>query len=368
MFDAGLFNISPAEAAGMDPQHRLLLDCAYLAFQDAGLTREVLQDKRVGVFVGISTNDAAELALKSQEEKNVYSANGTSHSVAAGRISFVFGLRGPCIAYDTACSSSLVALHGAVRALQHNECDAALVMGVNVMLTPSASISIAVAGMSSPTGRCHTFDKSADGYVRSEGCGAIVLKRMDNAESNEDVIHAVIKGVAVGQDGTSASLTAPNGRAQEELIHRALKDGGISGEDVDYLEAHGTGTSLGDPIEMKAVSSAMNGGRKDTNPLVLGGVKANIGHLEPAAGLAGLIKAILVLQKEQAPPNAELRTLNPKIREVMTNCPLHFPMELESLRKYTGKSDGEALIAGVSSFGYAGTIAHALVEQYLHHS
>jgi acyl transferase domain-containing protein len=289
LFDASFFKISAAEASAMDPQQRLLLEYSYLAFHDAGYSKEVLQGQDAGVFVGISGTDAQELAgNRSNADVSVYSANGTTHSTAAGRLSFVFGLQGPCAAYDTACSSALVALHAAVRSLQHEECDLAVATGVSVMLTATASKSIATAGMTSSSGRCHTFDEGADGYCRSEGCGAVVLKRMGDALADQDRIHAVVRGVGVAQDGTSASLTAPNGQAQEKLLHAALRDAGLASHELDYLETHGTGTALGDPIEMNALKAVMGEGRSDEHPLVMGGVKANIGHLEPAAGIAGL--------------------------------------------------------------------------------
>jgi len=363
MFDATAFNLSSAEASAMDPQQRLLLEHAYIAFDDARLTKDILQGKNVGVFVGISANDASELSAK-KEKRSIYAANSSTFSAAAGRISFVFGLHGPCVAYDTACSSSLVALHGAMRALQHGECDMALVMGVNVMLTPTTSSSYSTAGMTSPTGRCHTFDESADGYARAEGCGAVVLKRMDDAVTDESQVHAVVHAVSIAQDGTSASLTAPNGNAQELLLQSALDEAGLTGMSIDYLEAHGTGTALGDPIEISALSNIMKEGRDIDSPLVMGAVKANIGHAEPAAGIAGLIKAIMVLQHEQAPPNPELRSINPKIQMAVEGFPVHFPTKLESLRQYApSKAAEDPLIAGISSFGYAGTIAHAIIGQ-----
>ena len=222
----------------------------------------------------------------------------------------------------------------------------------------------AIAEMTSPTGRCHTFDASADGYVRSEGCGALVLQRVADAQADNRGMHAIVRGVSVAHDGTSASLTAPNGRAQEQLIRSALRDAEITADDLDYLESHGTGTALGDPVEMSAVAAVMRSGERIAEqPLMVGGVKANVGHLEPAAGMAGLIHAVLVLQHEEVPPNAELRTLNPRIEEVAKDAAIRFPRECESLRSKSGKGADEALMAGVSSFGYAGTIAHAVLSQ-----
>ena len=288
LFDTSFFKISAAEVSAMDPQQRLLLEYSYLAFHDAGYTKKAMEGRNAGVFMGIYSTDAMEVAGKrSAAEMSVYSANGTSHSTAAGRVSYVFGLQGPCAAYDTACSSALVALNAAVRSLQNGDCDLAVAGGVNVMLTPTVSFSIAAAGMTSSAGRCHTFDEGADGYCRGEGCGAVVLKRMGDAASDQDRIHAVVRGIGVAQDGTSASLTAPNGRAQEKLLRSTLRDAGLAGHEVDYLEAHGTGTALGDPIEMNALTAPMGEGRSEEHPLVMGGVKANIGHLEAAAGISG---------------------------------------------------------------------------------
>ena len=358
LFDPTFFRISAAEASAMDPQQRLLLEYSWLALRGAGYTKGMLSDQKAGVFVGISSNDAAQVTAKAST--SVYSANGTSHATAAGRVSFTFGLQGPCSAYDTACSSGLVALHAAVRCLEHRDCDLALVIGVNAMLTPSISEAFAVASITSPTGRCHTFDIAADGYVRGEGCGAVVLKRVGDAVSDDNRVYAVVRGVGVAQDGVSASLTAPNGKAQQKLLLSTLADGGESGDNVDYLEAHGTGTALGDPIEMGSAAAVFGAGRDKDYGLVMGAVKASIGHLESGAGTAGLIRTVLVLQHEQAPPNLELNSLNPKIGAVVEGFPVHFPVESESLRAH---SRHELLKAGVSSFGYAGTIAHALVAQ-----
>ena len=352
LFDAGAFKISPAEASAMDPQQRLLLECAELGIADAGLTRDDLRGRDVGVFVGISNNpDAIEISL-STTRATVYAANATSNATAAGRVSFVFGLHGPCVAYDTACSSALVALHGAFRCLQRGEGSLAIVAGVNAMLTPTVSRAYANAGMTSATGRCHTFDAAADGYSRAEGCGTIVLAPAGSKLCAQGHQYATVKGVSVQQDGASASLTAPNGQAQKQLLHAALRDAQLTGRDVNYIEAHGTGTSLGDPIEMEALVGALDNGHKA--PITMGGVKANIGHLEAAAGLAGLIKAMLVLHHKMAPPIAQLQTINPKIEAVVKDFPVHFPMALEPLH-------ANSAVAGVSSFGYSGTIAHTII-------
>ena len=222
-------------------------------------------------------------------------------------------------------------------------------------------MSFAITGMTSATGRCHTFDESADGYVRGEGCGTVVIKRIEEAVTDRDRIHAVVCGVGAAQDGQSASLTAPNGQAQEKLYRATRRDAGLlENEMIDYMEAHGTGTALGDPIEMESLATVMGEGRSDERPLVMGAVKANLGHTEMAAGMVGFLKAVLVLQHNQAPPNPELQTLNPKVAEVVKDFPVKFPVALEPLQ---GEEKGEGLIAGISSFGFAGTIAHALVAQ-----
>jgi acyl transferase domain-containing protein/NADP-dependent 3-hydroxy acid dehydrogenase YdfG/acyl carrier protein len=352
LFDAGFFRISPAEASAMDPQQRLLVEYACLAFEDAGCPKGSLEGRNVGVFVGMTATDNSG---RSTSPKGVYAANGSAISAAVGRVSFLFGLQGPCAAYDTACSSALVALHASVRCLQHGDCDLALAAAVSTMLSCNTSIATAVAGMTSPTGRCHTFDESADGYARSEGCGAVVLKRLQDALTDRDRIHAVVSCVGVAQDGTSASLTAPNGKAQEKLLRSTLRDGGLAGVDVNYVEAHGTGTALGDPIEMGALAAVLTEDNVEAaGLLVMGAAKASVGHLEPVAGLVGLLKAVLVLQSGQAPCNPELRSLNPKVGAAVADMAVRFPVVLAPL---------SVLHAGVSSFGYAGTIAHTVLGQ-----
>ena len=360
LFDASFFRISAAEAIAMDPQQRLVLEYSYLALQDAGYDKDDLGGTNCGVFLGIEQNDAMLLLQGPAATASLYSTTGVPHSTAAGRVSFVFGLQGPCSAFDAACASSVVALHAAARCLQHGDCDLAVVAGVKANLVASGHAGTAIAGMTSSTGRCHTFDEAADGYVRSEGCGALVLKRLVDAVQDSNQVHATVRGVSVAQDGTSASLTAPNGRAQEKLIRTALDDAGLSGAEVDYLEAHGTGTPLGDPIEMGAVARVMGENRGQDCPLVMGAVKANLGHMESASGMAGLVKAVLVMQHEQAPANAELKSLNPKIAAVIEGFPVRFPTALGSL---TGGGRGMPLLAGLSSFGFNGSISHAVLRQ-----
>jgi acyl transferase domain-containing protein len=337
----------------MDPQQRLLLEYACLAFEDAGCPKGSLEGQNVGVFVGMTASDSTGLPASS---KGVYAANGSAISAAVGRISFHFGLQGPCAAYDTACSSSLVALHASVRCLQHLDCDIALCAAVATMTTPFTTLAFAEAGMTSPTGRCHTFDESADGYARSEGCGAVVLKRLQDALADSDHIHAVVSGVGVAQDGTSASLMAPNGRAQEKLLQATLRDSGLAGGSVDYIEAHGTGTALGDPIEVGALNAVMNEGQARGSPLTIGAAKACMGHLEPAAGMVGLLKAVLVLQNGVVPCNPELRSLNQSLCDFQNDVAVSYPVTT---------APSTIAHAGVSSFGYAGTIAHTMLHRSL---
>jgi acyl transferase domain-containing protein/3-hydroxy-3-methylglutaryl CoA synthase/enoyl-CoA hydratase/carnithine racemase/NAD(P)-dependent dehydrogenase (short-subunit alcohol dehydrogenase family)/acyl carrier protein len=354
-FDNMAFGISEVEAASMDPSHRLLLEVGYEALRDAGFSLEAVQGKDVGVFVAFGST-ASFLPDPSTKEISVYDATAVSTSAASGRVSFIFGLHGPCSTIDTACSSSLVAIHAARRSLQQGECSMALVLAVNI-LSPSASAIIATAGMTSPDGKCHTFDEAANGFCRGEGCGGIVLKRLDDAVRDENFICAVLKGSAVAHDGKSASLTAPNGKAQQILLEEALGDARIEANDVNLIETHGTGTNLGDPIEVEAIISVYREQRD--NPLFLSGIKANMGHLEAAAGMAGLFSAVLSLRNRQTPPNAQLHTLNNKIATMVSKQPIVFPTSPRPLQR----ADGKPLIAAVSSFGYSGTIAHILIEE-----
>jgi acyl transferase domain-containing protein/SAM-dependent methyltransferase len=355
-FDPYFFGITPREAAAMDPQQRLLLEVAWEALEHAALAPEKLAGTDTGVFVGISIDDYAHLQTKANDPSRLdsYFASGSAHSVAAGRISYLLGLRGPSLAVDTACSSSLVAVHLACQSLRAGECRTALAGGVNVILTPDNSVGLSRARMMALDGRCKTFDAAADGYVRSDGCGIVVLKRLSDAIADGDRVLAVIRGTAVNQDGRTSGLTVPNGPAQEALIARALGAAGIAPADVHYVEAHGTGTSLGDPIEVQALASAYGSGRTADRPLLVGSVKSNIGHLESAAGVAGLIKVVLALQHGEIPASLHFREPNPhipwgQVPVSVVSAPRPWP-------------DGPR-IAGVSSFGFSGTNAHAVVEE-----
>ena len=284
-------------------------------------------------------------------------AIGTSNAAAAGRISYRLGLQGPAVAVDTACSSSLVAIHQACQALRLGECDLALAGGANVLLTPATMITFSNAHMLAPDGKCKTFDAAADGYVRGEGCGVIVIKRLEDAIRDGDRIRAVIRGSAINQDGASGGLTVPNGVAQQRVIADALKRAGLEPSDVGYLEAHGTGTSLGDPIEAQAAGAAFGVGRDPDQPLLMGSAKTNIGHLEAAAGIAGVIKVILSLEHETtAASTSTLRTRRPTFPGTALRC--------EVVEEATAwERNGRPRIAGVSSFGFAGTNAHVILEE-----
>ncbi len=355
-FDAGFFGISPREAAGMDPQHRLLLEVAWEALENAGQSPDALLDSRTGVFVGITNNDYARMQLADIDRIDAYVGTGNAASIASGRLSYVLGLRGPSLTVDTACSSSLVTLHLAIQSLRARECDLALVAGVNLILSPEVSINFTKARMLAPDARCKTFDASADGYVRGEGCGVVVLKRVPDALANRDAILGVVRGSAVNQDGRSAGLTVPNGLSQLSVIREALANGGVAAHRVGYVETHGTGTPLGDPIEIQALGEALRDGRTSNRPLVVGSVKTNLGHLEAAAGIAGFIKALLALHHAEIPPHRNFERLNPHI--TMPSFPLLIPKEPTQW-----PPTEEPRIAGVSSFSFSGTNAHVVLEE-----
>ena len=312
-FDAEFFGISPREAASMDPQQRLMLEVAWEALEDAGHAPSSLDGSRTGIYVGVANNDYGRALFSHTDLIDAYVSTGNAYSVVAGRLSYFLGLQGPSIAIDTACSSSLVALHLACQGLRLGECDLALAGGVNVILTPELNINFSKARMMAPDGRCKTFDAAADGYVRGEGCATVVLRRLSDALADGDRILAVIRGSAVNQDGRSGGLTAPNGPAQEAVVRAALKIGEIEPGTVSYIETHGTGTPLGDPIEVGALGAVFAKGRDANHPLIIGSVKSNIGHLEAAAGIAGLIKVVLGLQRQEIPPNLHFKSGNPRI-------------------------------------------------------
>lgn len=356
-FDAQFFGISPREAASMDPQQRLLLEVAWEALEHAGIRPDSLAGSLTGVFLGISTSDYSQmLAANGAQSSDLYAGTGNAFSVASGRLSYVLDLQGPCVSVDTACSSSLVATHLAVESLRRQECTLALVGGVNLILSPSLTAVMCKGRMLSFDGRCKTFDKAADGYVRGEGCGVLVLKRLRDARTAGDRVLAVIRGSATNQDGRSSGLTAPNGVAQEAVLKAALRNAGVAPAQVGFIEAHGTGTSLGDPIEMRALASVMGEGRPTDSALLVGAVKTNIGHLEAAAGISGLIKVVLALDRGEIPPHLHFSTPSPHIP--WNEIPVRVATTLQPWAEIQGRR-----IGGVSSFGFSGTNVHVVLEQ-----
>jgi len=355
-FDASFFGISPKEANALDPQQRLLLELSWEAIEHAGIAPDSLKNSRTAVYVGMSGDDYSRHHRHSGnlESIDAYSLTGSTSSTAAGRISYTLGLHGPCITLDTACSSSLVALHLATRSLRTKESDMALVGGVNLILSPEVHIAFSKLQAISPDGKCRTFDASANGYVRSEGCAVVLLKREADALRDGDRILALIKGSATNQDGKTSGLAAPSGRAQQAVIKEALADAGLQHQEIDYVEAHGTGTSLGDPIEVEALAQTVGAHR--TQALKVGSAKSNIGHMEPVAGLGGLLKIILSLQHEAIPGNLHFDTPNPHIMwgepaiEVLTTLT---PWPKREKPRY----------AGLSSFGFSGSNAHLVIAE-----
>ncbi len=354
-FDAQFFGISPREAETMDPQQRLLLEVAWEALENAGQTAGGLKGE-AGVFFALSNSDYGRMVLSQRDDIDVYSSTGSNFAIASGRISYVLGLSGPSIVIDAACSGSLVAVHLACQSLRAGECRAALAGGVNVILTPEININFSKSRMMARDGRCKTFDASADGYVRGEGCGIVVLKKLSDALAQGDNVLAVIRGSAVNQDGASGGLTVPNGPAQEAVIRKALASARLTPNDVTYIEAHGTGTSLGDPIEAHALSAVFGPGRDANHPLVIGSLKTNLGHLEATAGVAGLIKTVLSLQHETIPAHLHFTQMNPHID--WGQLPVTIPVAAQSWKRET-----QPRVAGVSSFGFSGTNAHVILEE-----
>jgi myxalamid-type polyketide synthase MxaB len=354
-FDAQFFGISPREAAVLDPQQRLLMEVSWQALENAGIVPSSLHNSSTGVYVGITTSEYEKLCLQSDvvQKDNThvaYMGTGNDTCAAAGRLSYLLGLTGPSMSVNTACSSSLVATHLACESLRNRTSNMAIAGGVNLTLLPDIYVVFSKAGMLSPEGRCKSFDAAADGYVRGEGCGVLILKRLADAVADGDNIMAVIRGSAVNQDGRSGGLTVPNGPAQQAVIKQALANSGVLPEQVSYVEAHGTGTSLGDPIEVGALGEVF---RDREQPLLIGSAKSNIGHLESGAGAAGLIKTILSLQHGEIPANLHFNTPSPHI--AWDDLPIKVVAERTQWPM-------KRRIAGVSSFGYSGTNAHIVLE------
>ena len=350
-FDPQFFGITPREAQSIDPQQRLLLEVSWAALEDAAIANKNLAGSNTGVFIGMSSSDYSQLRFHYGVDIDAYAGTGNAHSIAANRLSYLFDLKGPSLAVDTACSSSLVAIHLASQSLKVGECDRAIAGGVNLMLSPELTQTFSMAGMMAEDGRCKTFDADADGYVRGEGCGVVILKRLVDAQADGDRILGVIKGSAINQDGKSNGLTAPNGLSQQAVIRQALANSGVAPDEISYVESHGTGTSLGDPIEVNSIKAVLgNAGQS----CYLGSLKTNIGHLEAAAGVAGLIKAVLSLQHRVIPPNLHFKQLNPLID--ISDTKITVPRQLQPWNL-------DNRYAGVSSFGFGGTNAHIVVGE-----
>ncbi|MER7102797.1 beta-ketoacyl synthase N-terminal-like domain-containing protein, partial [Streptomyces humidus] len=356
-FDAGFFGVSPREADAMDPQQRLVLELAWEALEDSRILPEHARSTSAGVFIGAAHDDYATLLHALGPEAVTHqSFTGTHRALIANRLSYLLGLRGPSLTLDSAQSSSLVAVHLACESLRNGDSDIALAGGVNLHLAPESGLHPHRFGALSPDGRCYTFDARANGFVRGEGGGLVVLKPLDRALADGDPVRAVIRGSAVNNDGGGDTLTTPDARAQEDVIRRALRNAGTSPQEVQYVELHGTGTPVGDPVEAAALGAALGEGRPSDEPLRVGSLKTNVGHLEGAAGIAGLVKTVLSLQHREIPPSLNYRTPNPDI-----------PLDALRLRVQDTVSSwprpDRPLVAGVSAFGMGGTNAHVVLEE-----
>ncbi|MGH8965916.1 MAG: beta-ketoacyl synthase N-terminal-like domain-containing protein, partial [Actinomycetes bacterium] len=358
-FDSEFFALSKMEADNIDPQQRMALELTWQALEHARIPASSLRGTNVAVYVGSSNNDYQFLALMDPTAAHPYAITGTATSIIANRVSYFYDFRGPSVSVDTACSSSLVAAHQGVQALRSGEADVAIVGGVNAMITPIVTIGFdEVGGVLAPDGRIKSFSSDANGYARSEGGGMLVFKRVSDARRDGDTILAVIAGSAVNHDGRSNGMLAPNPDAQEDVLRKAYKDAGINPRDVDYIEAHGTGTILGDPIEADALGRVVGRGRDADKPALLGAVKSNVGHLESAAGAASLAKMTLSLQRDKLPPSINYAGPNPyidfdkehlKVNDTLSEWP-----------RYSGHA-----ITGVSGFGFGGANAHLVLREVL---
>jgi acyl transferase domain-containing protein/acyl carrier protein len=355
-FDPQFFGISAREAISLDPQQRLLLEVSWEALEQAHYSQERLTNSKTGVFVGICGNEYSKMLWESGglEQADAFSATGNALSIAAGRLSYALGLKGPSLAIDTACSSALVAVHLACQQLRQSDCDMAIAGGVNLLLSPESSVAFAKIRVLDPAGACKTFDASAAGYVRGEGCGVIVLKRLSTAVADGDQILSVIRGSAVNHNGRNSSLVAPHGPSQQALIRSALAQGGVNPAQVSYVEVQGTSTALGQPIEVEALSAVFGENRSPDQPLWMGSVKTNLGHLEAASGMASLMKVILSMQHGEIPPHLHFNTPNPYIN--WDELPVQVPTQL------TPWAANPTRLAGVSAFGFSGTNAHLVLE------
>lgn len=358
-FDPYFFDISPREAHEMSPDQKMCLELAWEAFAHAQIKAEELRGSKTGVFIGNVWNDFAHLRIKKHAPINQHSAIGQSGNIIANRISYIFGFQGPSLVIDTACSSSLYTIHLAGQALNDGDCEVALVGGVNVMLDPDSYVHLSKFGGLSPTGKCHTFSADADGYVRGEGAGMVVIKPLNKALQDGNRIYAVVRGSAVNNDGASNGLTAPNMAAQKDVLRMACHRAGFAPSEIHYIEAHGTGTKLGDPIEAEALAEVYGEGREDGNPLLLGSAKTNIGHLEGAAGIAGLIKVVLSMKKQVLPKSLNFDAPNPYIPFK------EWKLKVNDQTQHWQAKSTETRKAGISSFGWGGTNAHVILEEYV---
>ena len=355
-FDAAFWGLSPREAMRMDPQQRWLLEAAWEALEDAGIPPASLRGTSTGVFVGIAANDYHTLQLLDWRHIDLHTNSGGTLSIASNRVSYMLDLKGPSLSVDTACSSALVAVSLACEAIWSGKCEGALAGGANALITPNSSIGFSKAGMLSPSGQCYAFDERANGYVRGEGAGLVYLKPLSKAQRDGDRIYAVVRSAVVNSDGHTSSMTVPGVESQAALLRQAYREAGIPPQHVDYMEAHGTGTPVGDPIESEALGQVLGAGRAENDKCLIGSVKTNIGHLESGSGIAGMIKAALVLHHRLVPPNQNFQKANPRIP--FDALGLEVVQELRPLPK----PEGRLPIAAVNSFGFGGTNAHVVLE------
>lgn len=364
MFDARLFHLSPEEAASIDPQQRIALETTWTALEDAGIPADRLHGTQTGVFFGVFNNDYARLVTRHAATTKEGEVSMYTHmnSILAGRISHFFDLHGPAEVIDTACSSSLVAVHAASQSLRNGECRMAIAGGVNLLLAPDLSVSTTQTNLLSPSGYCKTFDASADGMVRSDGCGVVVLKLLEDAIADGDHVWGVLRGSAVNHDGQSSSFSAPSMPAQVRVIHSAMAAAGVTPKDISYVEAHGTATPIGDAMELQALAAVFAQSHSAEEQLVVGSVKTNIGHTESAAGVAGLIKVVLSLCNKVIPKHLFFETLNPNVDPtLLAKVPVSIPSKSSLC---WNPANNKSRIAGVSSFGFSGTNAHVIVEEF----
>ncbi|MBW9154571.1 non-ribosomal peptide synthetase/type I polyketide synthase [Clostridium estertheticum] len=358
-FDPGFFGISPREAKYMDPQQRILIEVVHEALEDAGILPESLRGKKVGVYVGGFTVDYKVIAFRTENSETIdaYSSTGAMMTMLSNKISYIYDLKGPSMTLDTACSGSLVATHLACEAIKNGDCEMAIVAGVNIMINPNYTIAECKANFLSPDGRCKTFDESANGYARGEGAGVALLKPLEKAIADKNEIYSVIKSTGSNQDGHTDGIAVPNGEQQEILLKETCKKANIDPSDIGYMEAHGTGTAVGDPIEANAIGNVIKVGRENKPDCIIGSVKPNIGHLEPVSGIASLIKVSLMMGNKKIPPNINFKKANHKIN--FSKLRLKVSTELCDFKSPTGK-----LIAGVNSFGFGGSNASVILENF----